>query len=176
MSYVKENLLPNEKILFTVKINPAVFIPSFVMCLFSVVPILMFLSMRQNEGGVITFHPFAGILLCVSGMVFLAATILALGTLIVMLTTEFAVTNRRVIAKRGFIRRHTLEIFLHKIESVSVNQNILQRLFNFGSVTLIGTGGTQESFRAIVDPVGVRRKINQVIEKYSQQPNVQKEI
>ena len=81
-----------------------------------------------------------------------------------MLTTEFAVTNRRVIAKTGFIRRRTLEILLQKVESVAVYQDILGRLLNFGSVTVTGTGGTRERFRMIVKPSAVRKKINHIIE------------
>ena len=77
-------------------------------------------------------------------------------------------TNRRVIAKHGFIRRHTLEMLLSKVESVTVSQNILGRLLNFGSVTVTGTGGTKESFRAIVEPIAVRKKINNIIEGYMQ--------
>lgn len=173
MSYVQENLMPNEKVIFTAKINPAIFIPSLATCFLSVVPLGVFVSMRQQNGQIITFPPLAGFLLLVSFAMVISAIILALETIVVMFTTEFAITNRRVIAKRGFIRRHTLEMFLHKIESVSVSQNVLQRLLNFGSVTITGTGGTRESFRAIIDPVSIRRKINQVIEKYAQQPSVQ---
>ena len=107
-------------------------------------------------------------LLCFSGFLLLYSILLGVQATIVMFTTEFAVTNRRVIAKTGFIRRHTLEILLSKVESVSVNQNILGRLLNFGTVTVTGTGGTRESFRAIVDPIDVRKKINQIIEGYMQ--------
>jgi uncharacterized membrane protein YdbT with pleckstrin-like domain len=59
-------------------------------------------------------------------------------------------------------------MLLPKIESVSVNQNVLGRLLNFGTVTVTGTGGTKESFRAIVNPMGVRKKINHIIEGYMQ--------
>jgi hypothetical protein len=41
-------------------------------------------------------------------------------------------------------------------------------MFNFGSVTVIGTGGTREKFGAIAEPIAVRKKLNQVIENYSQ--------
>jgi uncharacterized membrane protein YdbT with pleckstrin-like domain len=85
-----------------------------------------------------------------------------------MFTTEFAITNQRIIAKRGFIHRNTLEILLSKVESVSVYQNILGRLLDFGTVTVTGTGGTKESFKAIIAPVNVRKKVNQVIQHYAQ--------
>jgi uncharacterized membrane protein YdbT with pleckstrin-like domain len=93
---------------------------------------------------------------------------LGIRALIIMLTTEFCVTHRRVIAKTGFIRRHTLEMLLPKIESVSVNQNVLGRILNFGTVTVTGTGGTQESFKSIIEPIEVRKKINRIIERYMQ--------
>jgi uncharacterized membrane protein YdbT with pleckstrin-like domain len=104
----------------------------------------------------------------IAGVFFISSIVLGLQALIMMFSTEFGVTNRRVIAKTGFIRRHTLEILLPKIESVSVNQNIIGRLFNFGRVTVTGTGGTKESFIAISDPINVRKKINQIIESYMQ--------
>ena len=85
-----------------------------------------------------------------------------------MRTTELAITNRRVIAKTGFIRRHSLEILLPKIESVDVRQGILGRMLNFGTVTVTGTGGTRESFKAIAEPIVVRKKINQIIEHYTE--------
>ena len=59
---------------------------------------------------------------------------------------EFVVTNKRVIVKTGLISRRTLEMNLNKIESVNVDQSILGRLLNYGTITIIGTGGTKESF------------------------------
>jgi uncharacterized membrane protein YdbT with pleckstrin-like domain len=108
------------------------------------------------------------LLLCFSAFLFLYSIFLGIQALIVMRTTEFAITNRRVIAKTGFIRRHTLEMLLPKIESVDVRQGILGRMLNFGTVTVTGTGGTRESFRAIAEPIVVRKKINQIIEHYTE--------
>jgi uncharacterized membrane protein YdbT with pleckstrin-like domain len=53
------------------------------------------------------------------------------------------------------------------VESIAVAQNITGRLLNFGTVTVTGTGGTKESFMAISDPIGVRKQINQILEKYT---------
>ena len=41
------------------------------------------------------------------------------------ITTELAFTNKRVIAKFGFISRRTIELNLTKVESLQVNQGIL---------------------------------------------------
>jgi uncharacterized membrane protein YdbT with pleckstrin-like domain len=53
--------------------------------------------------------------------------------------TEIAVTNRRVIYKKGLIRRQTNEMNMDKVESVKIDQSILGRMLDYGSVTILGT-------------------------------------
>ena len=53
-------------------------------------------------------------------------------------STELALTNKRVIAKFGFIKRGIVDVRLGKIESVAFDQGILGRIFNFGSVLVSG--------------------------------------
>ena len=75
---------------------------------------------------------------------------------------EFAVTNKRVIVKTGLISRRTLEMNLNKIESVNVDQSIFGRLFGYGTITIIGTGGTKESFPNISEPLKFRKKFQEL--------------
>jgi uncharacterized membrane protein YdbT with pleckstrin-like domain len=77
------------------------------------------------------------------------------------LSTEFAVTNKRVIWKQGIVRRRTGEMTLGKIENVQVEQGIAGRIFNYGTVALVGTGGTRESFDLISTPLRFRKAILQ---------------
>lgn len=72
-------------------------------------------------------------------------------------TDEFVITNRRVIIKKGWIARYTLEMNLHKIETVNVVQSILGRILGYGSITVIGTGGTKEHFHGIKNPIEFRK-------------------
>ena len=76
---------------------------------------------------------------------------------IVFATTELAITNKRVIAKTGLMQRRTIEMFLEKIESIQVDQSVLGRLFNFGSVVISGTGVHSAPFNNISDPLALRR-------------------
>jgi uncharacterized membrane protein YdbT with pleckstrin-like domain len=71
--------------------------------------------------------------------------------------SEFVVTNRRIIMKKGFISRDTFEMNISKIESVNVDQSVMGRIFNYGSLTIIGTGGTREVFHNIAKPMAFRR-------------------
>jgi uncharacterized membrane protein YdbT with pleckstrin-like domain len=165
MTYIEENLMTNEKVLYSAQINPAIFLPSVVAFVSTIFFIILYLTMKDLA---------LQISIAILAIMFFFLTIrLATQATVIMLTTEFAITNRRIIAKKGFIHRNTLEIMLSKVESVNVYQNILGRLLDFGTVTVTGTGGTKESFKAIIAPVTMRKKINQIIEHYSQ-PKISK--
>jgi len=72
-------------------------------------------------------------------------------------TTELAITNKRVIAKFGLISRSTIEINLQKIESIQVNQGILGRIFDYGSIVVSGAGNPQAPIPGISKPLQFRR-------------------
>jgi uncharacterized membrane protein YdbT with pleckstrin-like domain len=76
--------------------------------------------------------------------------------------SENVITNRRIIIKRGFIARDTFEMNLSKIESVNVDQSVMGRIFNYGSVTIIGTGGTRETFHNISKPMEFRKAFQEM--------------
>lgn len=72
-------------------------------------------------------------------------------------TTELAITNKRVIAKFGFISRRTIEININKVESIQVDQGILGRIFNYGTLVVSGAGNPQAPIPGISDPIQFRK-------------------
>ncbi len=76
--------------------------------------------------------------------------------------SEFVITNRRIIIKMGFIARSTFEMNLSKIETVNVDQTVMGRLLNYGSITIIGTGGTKETFHNISQPLEFRKAFQEL--------------
>jgi len=72
-------------------------------------------------------------------------------------TTELAITTRRVIVKHGFIRRRTVEININKVESIQVDQEILGRMFNFGTLVIAGAGDPQAPIAGISSPMTFRK-------------------
>lgn len=72
-------------------------------------------------------------------------------------TTELAFTNKRVIAKFGFISRQTVELNINKVESIQVNQGIFGRIFNYGTLVISGAGNPQAPIPGISDPMSFRR-------------------
>ena len=72
-------------------------------------------------------------------------------------STELAITTKRVIVKVGFIRRSTVEININKVESIQVDQGILGRLFNFGTLVIAGAGTPQAPVAGISSPMDFRK-------------------
>ena len=72
-------------------------------------------------------------------------------------STEPAFTNKRVIAKFGFISRRTIELSVAKVESAQVNQGMPGRIFNYGRLVISGAGAPQAPIPGISDPMATRR-------------------
>lgn len=89
--------------------------------------------------------------------VFGVGAIFWLAAVIRYITTELAFTNKRVIAKYGFISRKTIELNITKVESMQVNQGILGRIFNFGTLVVSGAGNPQAPINGISNPMTFRR-------------------
>lgn len=79
-------------------------------------------------------------------------------------TTELAVTNKKIIAKFGFIRRDTIELLLHKVESIQVKQSLFGRILNYGSIIVSGAGNPQAPVPGISNPVEFRRRFMDIQE------------
>jgi uncharacterized membrane protein YdbT with pleckstrin-like domain len=77
-------------------------------------------------------------------------------------TDEFAITNKRVIIKTGLISRKTFEMNNSKIESVNVDQGILGRILGYGTIRIVGSGGTKEVFPNIRKPLQFRKKFQEM--------------
>jgi uncharacterized membrane protein YdbT with pleckstrin-like domain len=61
--------------------------------------------------------------------------------------------------KLGILRRRTTETMLTKIEAVRVDQDVWGRVCNYGTITVTGSGGTNETFANIAAPLEFRRQI-----------------
>jgi hypothetical protein len=59
----------------------------------------------------------------------------------------------------GLIRRHTSEMNMDKVESVLVNQSLLGRILDYGSVVVRGTGAGMEGLHFIGRPLQLRSAI-----------------
>lgn len=86
---------------------------------------------------------------------------LFLAPLIDVLADEFAITNKRVMIKTGLITIRTFEVNHSKIESVHVDQGLLGRILGYGTITIVGSGGTRLVVERIRRPVLFRKKFHE---------------
>jgi len=101
--------------------------------------------------------------------VFLAGVLVVLVVFIARilqyLNTEYGVTNKRLIMKKGVLRLTVTEIPTDRIESIYCTQGILGRIFHYGTMRIGGIGGSMPVFFMVARPYGLRRKIVGIIEK-----------
>jgi uncharacterized membrane protein YdbT with pleckstrin-like domain len=153
MGYVEQNLMPGEEVIYKAKLHWAMFLSPIGPIILAVLALLVGSYQKSDQSMTIVFQ-------CVAGLFFLAAIMNVIRTLISYFTTEFALTNKRVIAKTGLIRRRSVELLLPKIESIGVNESVLGRMLDFGTITVTGTGGTKEPFGNIAAPMELRKRVN----------------
>jgi uncharacterized membrane protein YdbT with pleckstrin-like domain len=79
--------------------------------------------------------------------------------------TEMAVTTRRVVIKTGLASRRTIEMLLNKVETIEVSEPGMGRVLGYGSITMIGTGGTSEAFHKMARPLEFRNAAQVEIER-----------
>ena len=149
MSYVDSILEPGEHVVFRTRLSWTLYARAIGLAV-----------VAAALAAVGAAFPGVGLYVAVvAALVALAAAVSFLRAWFRRWTTEIAVTERRVILKRGFIRRHTVEMNMQKVESVDVDQTQLGRLFDYGSVTIRGTGSTFETLRMIDEPLKLRSTI-----------------
>ena len=81
-------------------------------------------------------------------------------------STELAITNRRVIAKFGFISRRTIELNLNRIEGIEVMQTIPGRILDYGSLLMSGVGSLKEPIHGISQPMEFRKAFMNAVENH----------
>ena len=139
VGYIESNLLSDEQLVYKARLHGIIFVKPCAIIFLG----LIFLFIQPIIAGVVM-------------VIGLAA---AVPTWVDYVSSEFGVTNKRVIIKVGFIRRRTLELLLRHVEAISVDQSVTGRILGFGSLTLTGTGGVRELFHNVKSPLEFRRRI-----------------
>jgi uncharacterized membrane protein YdbT with pleckstrin-like domain len=148
MGYVERVLQPGETIRHISRIHWVVYLPGLVLGLIGIIGLGYMARNGANSA-----------LLLFVAVIEAAALVSLARAWFRRWTTEVAVTDRRVIYKRGFVRRHTIEMNMDKIESVDVDQSILGRILGYGTVTVRGTGAGLEPLARIDSPIELRNSV-----------------
>ena len=152
MSYVQRVLQPGETIRHTASIHWIVYWPGALLLLGAIVAY----GYGEMQGHASAFWDW------VAGILAIIALFLLVPEWFTWWTTEIAVTNRRIIFKQGFIRRSTMEMHMDKVESVDVEQSIMGRLLDYGTVSVRGVGTGFEPLKNIAAPLDLRNHVTGV--------------
>lgn len=152
MSYLQRILQPGETLRYVGRLHWIVYLPGLV--LFAIAVALAAAIVAASQLG--NFVPY---LLIALDLVMLVSLLTLLAAAVRRWTTEIAVTDRRVIFKRGLIRRHTIEMNMDKVETVDVDQSLVGRLLGYGDIVVRGTGSSIEPFRKIATPLDFRNQV-----------------
>ena len=147
-SYIEENLARDEKIIIKAQVT---WLSQFWYLFFGVLLILSGIGQKGAFGPILI------------GLILIAIAAVH------VITTELALTNRRIIAKSGLIRRNTIELKVNRVESLGVDQGVLGRIFNFGSITVKGTGGSHAPIPYISRPMEFRQHVNNFLDELDDQ-------
>ncbi|MDP9147390.1 MAG: PH domain-containing protein [Acidobacteriota bacterium] len=168
MSYVEQNLVPGETLLYQTRHHWLVLLGPLVIAILLGLPGLWLLfdgvAKRPEVAYVAERVPGGYQTVMVLGAILI---IIALANLAWGMTkrnaTEMAVTNRRVLIKTGMGSRRTLDLMLSRVESIAVQETMWGRMLGYGSVVVHGTGGTPEAFVMISHPQEFRRQVQHQI-------------
>jgi hypothetical protein len=149
LSYVRKVLQPGETIVAIAKLHWIIYLPAWAVALLAVIFAIAGL----------TFADYGDVLLIVAMLLALISIALFVSAWFQQWITEIAVTKLRIIYKKGFIRRHTTEMYMNKIESVIVDQSVIGRILNYGTVHARGTGEGLALLEKISRPIELRNTI-----------------
>jgi uncharacterized membrane protein YdbT with pleckstrin-like domain len=156
MSYIDSNLLAGEQVVYRTRLHWLMFLTPVLFVAVVLLPIGWFLA----NGA---WSHFAWIPLVLGLLVLLV-------TFIKRQSSDFAVTNKRVMMKVGVFSTRSVELLLNKIEAIAVNQSFIGRAFDYGDIVITGSGGTREAFRHIQGPLAFRRAVQSVTDTQSGPP------
>jgi len=153
MGYIDRHMITGEELIYRGHLHKIIFIkPALV-----VIAGLVIIFIPGLGDSVQTFLNWLGLVVAGFGVLW------AFWVWLDFTTSEFGITNKRVLMKAGLIRRRTVEMFLNKVENIGVEQSVAGRIINSGSLTITGSGGSQEHFKHISDPLLFRKQVHEQI-------------
>ncbi len=151
MSYVKRSLSQDEEIKVEIRLHWLNYLPALIFALlaFWCIP---YGSDAQERGDIPVAWLLALLLIFFSLCMYLKQA-----------SVEMAVTNKRVICKKGIISVKSEELYNGKVESIEIRQSILGRLMGYGTICFSGTGASEVRFVDIDNPDQIKAEIENIV-------------
>jgi uncharacterized membrane protein YdbT with pleckstrin-like domain len=150
MAYYTKVLQPNENVKYIGGLHWTIYRDAILFGILTLIVLIVYLRLSGDE---------AFVALVVAGFFLFLAVVCFVRSWFVRITTEIVVTDKRIIHKVGWIARRTEEINITKVETVDVRQGVTGRIFNFGTVGIIGVGASWEPLPRVSSPLALRNAI-----------------
>jgi len=143
MTQLDNNLLTDERILYRTKKHWIIF---FVPAVLTIATFFFFINQNVYVSSI-------------AWLPGIAAAITWVNQFLLYITSEFAVTNKRIMMREGFFFKHTNETRLTTIANASVYQSLLGQILNYGAVEIQAFGGSTDPFMLIAKPNVFQREL-----------------
>jgi uncharacterized membrane protein YdbT with pleckstrin-like domain len=150
VSYVNSVLQPGEAVKVIGRLHWINYLKAFLLLVIAVVLLIYGVQDTTKVQRAVTY---------IGWLVLAVSVVMLLGAWFTRQMTELSVTNHRVIYKTGFLRRHTVEMNMDKVETVNVDQSILGRILGYGTIHVLGAGQGIEGLSRVARPIVVRNAI-----------------
>ena len=172
MLYIQQSLGPNEELVHVGKFHWMYTVHAFMSIVWGMIgsvlvivgSVYMYKQMgyiRLNVSWLDVIRELHPGLRIFSFVVFLMGLLGFAQRMVIKATTEIAITNTRLVYKRGLIARQVGELSIDRIEGVNVLQTVMGRILNYGRLAVRGMGIGEVVLPPIEDPI----KFRQAIEK-----------
>jgi uncharacterized membrane protein YdbT with pleckstrin-like domain len=150
MTYLDRHLLGGETVRFRTRLHWKVFVIPVLLTLVVCGPLIIWALLSDRK--LLALIPAS------------LALVILTGTHLYRVSSEFAVTNRRVVVKTGLLNTRSIELLLPKIEAIEVTQSLMGRIFGYGDIIVTGSGGTDNTFDDIQRPLLFRQAVQAAAE------------
>jgi len=150
MSYIDRNLLPDEQILFRTKKHLIIFFYPLILTIFAI-----YAQQYMHDNFILARVEWVPAIIILIYWSF---------TLLEYATSEFVVTNRRIMMREGFFIRHSTELRINSISQMNVDQNLIGQMLDYGTVSL-NAFGAYDAFYLIAHPIAFQKCANEQLDK-----------
>jgi len=164
MSYLQKMLLPDERIVFIATLHWIIFVPGLFLTLIGGVVGFYSYDIVSAVMGANSAPLFARAMGGIALIFALAGMGMLMGAVVRQSSTELAITNRRLIAKYGFISRATFEIMINRVSGANFDQTVMGRILGYGTILVHGAGGDISPFDVVANPQLFQRALMDVLE------------
>jgi len=180
MSFIEKTLSDNEKIIKIFKINWTNYFGIWIMYIFSLSILLISFNLEYinsispfninefliNHKNLKLFQLITDPILFTQIILYIISGYLFIKTFyqnLVLKNIEMGLTTSRIILKTGIFSVHNEEIQIQAVETVEVNQSVLQRLLDSGNVKITGRGDSVVNFINVDNPTEIKKIIGNVV-------------